>query len=109
MITLRGGDFGSAGVDAAHEFIRQAHCLLAPPQDVPALDSGHSRRASFAVAGLAVLADWIGSNQEWFPYCEPVQDLETYWNDTPANGRCGRSGKQACCRRRLATTSTIAS
>ena len=82
MITLRGVDFGSAGIDAAHEFIRQAHGLLAPPQDVPALDSGHSRRASFAVAGLAVLADWIGSNQEWFPYCEPVQDLEAYWSDT---------------------------
>ena len=67
MIILRGGDFGPAGFDAAHEFIRSANDLFAPPQDVPAPDPRRSKRASFAVTGLAVLADWIGSNQEWFP------------------------------------------
>ena len=108
MITLRGGDFGSVGVDAAHEFIRQAHGLLAPPQDVPALDSGHSRRASFAVAGLAVLADWIGSNQEWFPYCEPVQDLEAYWNDTQRTGAAGSPGRSRAASGSRAIASTIA-
>ena len=80
MTTLRGSDFGSAGVEAAYEFIRQAHDVLAPPEDVPAVDSRHARRASFAVAGLAVLADWIGSNQKWFPYAEPVRSLESYWH-----------------------------
>ena len=25
-------------------------------------------RASWLVAGLAVAADWLGSNQQWFPY-----------------------------------------
>ena len=79
MTTLRGSDFGHAGVDAAHKFIQRARELLAPPQDVHALESRHARRASFAVAGLAVLADWIGSNQEWFPYAEPSEDLEAYW------------------------------
>ncbi|MDE0456274.1 MAG: CRISPR-associated helicase Cas3' [Chromatiales bacterium] len=80
MTTLRGSDFGPAGVEAAREFVRLAHDVLEPPQDVPAVDSGHARRASFAVAGLAVLADWIGSNQEWFPYEEPVRSLESYWH-----------------------------
>ena len=80
MTTLRGNDFGPAGVAAAHEFIQRARNLLAPPQDVPALESRHTKRGSFAVAGVAVLADWIGSNQDWFPYTEPVQDLEVYWN-----------------------------
>ena len=80
MTTLRGNDFGLAGVAAAHEFLQRARDLLAPPQEVHALESRHTRRASFAVAGLAVLADWIGSNQEWFPYTEPVQDLDAYWN-----------------------------
>ena len=80
MTTLRGSDFGRAGIDAAYEFIRQAHGLLAPPEHVRALDPRHARRASFAVAGLAVLADWIGSNQEWFPYAEPVRSLESYWD-----------------------------
>ena len=79
MTTLRGSDFGPAGIAAAHEFIQRARDVLAPPQDVQALGPGHARRASFAVAGLAVLADWIGSNQKWFPYAEPVQDLEAYW------------------------------
>ena len=80
MTTLRGNDFGHAGVAAAHEFIQRARDLLALPRDVPALESRHARRASFAVAGLAVLADWIGSNQAWFPYTEPVQDLDAYWS-----------------------------
>ena len=87
MNTLRGSDFGPAGIEAAHEFIRQAHELLAPPEDVPALDARHSKRASFAVAGLAVLADWIGSNQEWFPYAEPAQSLESYWNGARSRAR----------------------
>ena len=80
MTTLRGSDFGRAGIEAAYEFIRQAHGLLAPPEHVRALDARHARRASFAVAGLAVLADWIGSNQEWFPYAEPVRSLGSYWD-----------------------------
>ena len=79
MTTLRGSDFGPAGVEAAREFVRQAQDVLEPPEDVAAVDSRHARRASFAVAGLAVLADWIGSNQEWFPYEEPVRSLESYW------------------------------
>ena len=79
MTTLRGSDFGPAGVEAAHEFIQRIRDLLAPPQNVHAPDSRQARRASFAVAGLAVLADWIGSNQEWFPYTEPLEELETYW------------------------------
>ena len=28
-----------------------------------------------------MLADWIGSNQDWFPYHEPVDDLRMYWED----------------------------
>ena len=79
-ITLRGGDYGPAGMAAASEFMDQAHRLFSLPQDVSALDLRHARRASFAVAGLAVLADWIGSNEEWFAYFEPTQDLETYWS-----------------------------
>ena len=54
--------------------------LFALPQALPPLEGEDVRRASFALAGLAVLADWIGSKQEWFPYCEPIQDLQAYWN-----------------------------
>ena len=87
MSTLRGSDFGKAGIQAAHEFIRQAHDLLAPTNGIPTPDSRRMRSASFAVAGLAVLADWIGSNQEWFPYAEPDQSLESYWHGAQARAQ----------------------
>lgn len=35
--------------------------------------------SAWSVAGLAVLCDWIGSNQEWFEYCADVVPLEDYW------------------------------
>lgn len=80
-ITLR-SDFGKAGIDAASVFIQQAHDLLALSRELPPLERALVPRASFALAGLAVLADWVGSKQEWFPYCEPAQDLEAYWRYT---------------------------
>lgn len=38
-----------------------------------------SRRLSWWVAGLAVLADWIGSNQDYFNYHDEPLPLEDYW------------------------------
>ena len=86
-------DFGQAGIEAAHAFIEHAHALLAPPRRVSALTTGRAKRASHALAGLAVLADWIGSRQEWFPYCEPSDDLETHWS--AARGRARRAVREA--------------
>ena len=77
-ITLR-PDFGKAGIEAASMFIQQARELFALPEALPPLEREGVRRASFALAGLAVLADWIGSRQECFPYREPIQELEEYW------------------------------
>ena len=74
-------DFGKAGITAAHEFIQQVRALFGISQDLPVLDRTRARRASHALAGLAVLADWIGSNQNWFPYQEPNPDLDSYWRD----------------------------
>lgn len=78
LVSLR-PDFGKVGIDAAHEFLRCAHELLAVPADMVPFDPKRARRASHALAGLAVLADWIGSKQEWFPYREPVCGLSDYW------------------------------
>ncbi|MFZ5526325.1 MAG: CRISPR-associated helicase Cas3' [Pseudomonadota bacterium] len=38
-----------------------------------------SRQLSWWLAGVAVLADWIGSNQSHFPYRSQAQDLTAYW------------------------------
>ena len=74
-------DFGKAGITAAYEFIQQARALFDISQDLLVLDRTRARRASHALAGFAVLADWIGSNQNWFPYREPNPDVDSYWRD----------------------------
>ncbi|MDD9985155.1 MAG: CRISPR-associated helicase Cas3' [Spirochaetaceae bacterium] len=80
LVSLR-PDYGTAGLQAAGTFIQRAHELFAVPVHLSRLDRACARRASYALAGVAILADWIGSSQEWFPYCEPHQDLGTYWNE----------------------------
>jgi CRISPR-associated endonuclease/helicase Cas3 len=37
------------------------------------------KRASWLVGGLAMLCDWVGSNQDWFPYSAPDDGLADYW------------------------------
>ena len=73
-------DFGKKGIEAAHSFIQAAQALFCLPQDLPTLDRDRVRRMSFALAGLAVLADWIGSNQQWFRYrnAGDFDSLEAY-------------------------------
>ena len=53
------------------------HSPVSPPNDSRKL----WRTASWWVAGLLVLSDWIGSRQEWFPYTAPeaFPSLEEYW------------------------------
>ena len=72
-------DYGKAGIDAARLFIGEVLDFFDLGEAWPRLDLERARRASFALAGLAVLADWIGSNQKWFPYSNPVEDISEYW------------------------------
>lgn len=37
------------------------------------------RSVSWPLAGVVVLADWLGSNQNDFPYCNQSIPLSTYW------------------------------
>lgn len=37
------------------------------------------RQASWHLAGLAILCDWVGSNQSYFPYCADEMPLDCYW------------------------------
>lgn len=39
------------------------------------------KRASWLVAGLAMMSDWIGSKQDdgWFPYLNPEWSVHDYW------------------------------
>ena len=75
-------DYGDPGFRAAEEFVRLTLGLFALPPAFTSLDPQLIRRASYALAGLAVLADWIGSNQRWFPYRAPTISIEDYWSET---------------------------
>ena len=51
----------------------------------PLLDKNLKKRlqaVSWQLAGVAVLADWTGSNQAYFNYDSKPQDLKTYWQKT---------------------------
>ncbi|MBI5119394.1 MAG: CRISPR-associated helicase Cas3' [Rhodospirillales bacterium] len=44
--------------------------------EIPALPQA---QASWLVAGLSVLCDWLGSNKVWFDYHSPSLSLADYW------------------------------
>lgn len=89
------GDFGKPGIEAACTFAAEARALFMPSAKWPELREKPVRRASWAIAGLAVLADWIGSNQRWFPYRDAADfgSLTEYLDY--ARERAGRAVEQA--------------
>jgi len=64
-------------------FVLDAIELLMPRNfQWPALVQGQVeryRQASWMLAGLAVTADWLGSNTRWFPYKKPELSTTEYW------------------------------
>jgi CRISPR-associated endonuclease/helicase Cas3 len=57
--------------------------------------STNFRRASWLVAGIAMLSDWIGSNKDgnWFPYLPPQWSVDEYW--PLAQARAGEAIKRS--------------
>lgn len=68
---------------AALCFVQEVLNLLLKGFDFrPLLDKELKKRlqaVSWQLAGIAVLADWTGSNQTYFNYVSKVQDLDDYW------------------------------
>jgi CRISPR-associated endonuclease/helicase Cas3 len=63
---------------AAHvELVRALFGLAAA--GLPAAESVEA--ATWPLAGLAALADWIGSRQEWFPYTADTVEPASYWRE----------------------------
>lgn len=71
--------FPPAAASAALAYWAAVEALL-PAPDLPAPASAAAKQASWLLAGLTALADWIGSNQAWFPYAAPEADLAAYWD-----------------------------
>lgn len=57
--------------------------LLSPtPVNADTPDDERVRLASWIISGVITVADWVGSREEWFPYCAPAVDdpaLAHYW------------------------------
>ncbi len=66
---------------AAESFFRDASSLLMPElTPLKDIDRSVFRSASWNLAGLAVLADWLGSNQSVFPYRAGSLSIDDYWH-----------------------------
>lgn len=76
--------FLPADVAAAAAFVRDAATLLLR-KGLPGVDGNGSsvfKRSTWKLAGLAVLADWLGSNADFFPYRSEPIELREYWDRT---------------------------
>jgi CRISPR-associated endonuclease/helicase Cas3 len=67
--------------DDARAYVAACARLFDPtvPVDFLPPDDYAMKRSAWLVAGFAMVADWIGSNEDWFPYEPPVRDLDAYW------------------------------
>jgi CRISPR-associated endonuclease/helicase Cas3 len=66
-------------VAAAMAFAEAAVALIGRPDGTR--PSGRQQE-HWRVAGLVILADWIGSNQAYFPYVSGIASLKDYWEKT---------------------------
>lgn len=67
---------------AAAEFVRDAYSLFNPRLDFLChINPEDFKSLSWQLAGLAVLADWLGSDSARFPYHASPMALAEYWND----------------------------
>jgi len=63
------------------KFISNVKEIVGMPVDIKFLikDEYLMKELSWLIAGLMVLADWIGSNSRWFSFRQIEQSLKEYW------------------------------
>jgi CRISPR-associated endonuclease/helicase Cas3 len=91
--------FGDEAQTALLDFARSCRFLLPDDKPFPTWnydqDRMRAKRASWLVAGLTVLADWIGSNSNYFSYRQNEIALEVYWREhalPQAEAAIGKTG-----------------
>ena len=72
------GEIGAEAIGAAREFAAAALPLIDGPVFTVGCGDEPIKQASWLIAGLINLADWIGSNASVFNF-EPVGDMAHYW------------------------------
>ncbi len=70
---------GPISIGSAREFIADVRRVL-NPTPLPRPTKATLPGLVWWLAGLTVLADWIGSAEHWFPYHERNLSLDDYWN-----------------------------
>jgi CRISPR-associated endonuclease/helicase Cas3 len=101
-VTVRAGAyFTSREIEQARSWVALTRALFGPEFDVLANDG--IRRASWWIAGLITLADWLGSSLQWFPYRDPGNGFEAYWLDVQSRAEraVGESGLGENAKRRV--------
>lgn len=75
---------------AVNEFIGEIRVLF-PTQKLPiGVEKKFeevSRSLSWWFSGVAVLADWLGSNRDYFPYNDSAMSMQDYWQLARGNAR----------------------
>jgi len=70
--------------ETACHFVREAcSYFLSGFEHAALIDKDLKQRlktVSWQLAGVAVLADWLGSNQDYFEYCREHEELAVYWH-----------------------------
>ncbi|KUR78668.1 CRISPR-associated helicase Cas3 [Novosphingobium sp. FSW06-99] len=69
---------GAGALDDARALVA-ALCALWPDARLTGWSAAQARALSWWFAGLVTVADWIGSNPDWFAPCAPGPDLAAYW------------------------------
>ena len=60
--------------------VTNAVASLFPDASLEGVTESEARRLSWALCGLTIQADWIGSNSEWFSPRGPETPIQLYWN-----------------------------
>ena len=74
---------GAEASSVAREAI-EAVAPLFPKASLDGVTESEACRLSWALSGLTVQADWIGSNPEWFPPQQVGTPVESYWHQALA-------------------------
>ena len=65
----------------------EAVSSLFPGASLDGMSESEARRLSWALSGLTVQADWIGSNSEWFGPQDAGTPIASYWNQALARAK----------------------
>lgn len=76
---LTSPEFPRSCQDAARAFCADIAALFPQDEAIPQPSLPNLAALTWHVAGLAVIADWIGSNRTWFPYKKPELSVAAYW------------------------------